>query len=181
MKEAQRCYAEMLHFLGVGAILDDFGETARRATELLAYWCGGPLQPDPIKPLPVTAASQQDWVSIKNLPFYAICEHHFVPFLGTVSIAYLPEDAIAGFGAFAHLVKQASRHPQLQEKLAATIADTIESSLKPQAVLVRIKARQMCLEMSEEHGSPVECVCDATRGKCSNSSIYKDAVATLSD
>lgn len=87
-------------------------------------------------------------ILIRDIPFHAMCAHHVVPFFGHVNIAYMPHEHLAGFGAFPRLVQELSRGPQLQERLAASIADAIHHDLQAVGVLVSIEARQMCMELT---------------------------------
>ena len=87
-------------------------------------------------------------ILIRDIAFHAFCAHHIVPFFGVVHIAYMPKGVLAGFGAFPRLVDELSRGPQLQERLAAQIADAIAKDLRAEGVLVSIEARQMCMELT---------------------------------
>ena len=88
-----------------------------------------------------------DPVILRDLPFYSLCAHHLLPFFGTATLAYLPAGRIAGLGSLVRALHFFSRRPQLQERLTAQVADHIQSQLSASAVLVRLEARQMCMEM----------------------------------
>ena len=69
-------------------------------------------------------------VALRNLEYYSLCEHHLLPFFGTVSIAYLPKNGkIAGFGRFADAVAVYARRPQLQERMTEELCRSIEKAL----------------------------------------------------
>lgn len=87
-------------------------------------------------------------IAVRSLPFHAMCVHHMVPFFGTVDIAYAPDSFIAGFGAFERLVEAAARGPQLQERMTARLVQAIVAELEPRGVVVRVEARQMCMELT---------------------------------
>jgi GTP cyclohydrolase I len=86
-------------------------------------------------------------VAVRSMPFHSFCAHHLVPFFGFASVAYLPDAQLAGFGSIAKVVQHYARRPQLQERLADQSADVLWSVLKPRGLVVRLSARQMCMEM----------------------------------
>jgi len=102
-------------------------------------------------------------VLLKDLPFYSLCVHHLVPFFGTVDVAYAPEKTVGGLSGIARLVKHHAKRPQLQERMAEQIATSIAAALGPSGVIVRVHARQMCMEMrgAECTGTVIS---EATRG-----------------
>lgn len=90
---------------------------------------------------------ETDRVILQGIAFHSLCEHHLVPFFGTVDIAYDPDQWIAGLGGFDRLVAHQARQLQLQERMTHQIANAIAEQLAPRGVLVRITARQMCVEL----------------------------------
>lgn len=83
----------------------------------------------------------------KEIPFYSMCAHHFIPFYGHGHIAYIPNERIVGLSKLPRLLEFFSRRPQLQERLTEEVARTLEDELKPQGVMVVIEARHLCVEM----------------------------------
>ena len=87
-------------------------------------------------------------VAVRDIRFNSICEHHLLPFFGTVHVAYCPRDGkIAGFSHFADIVDTFSHRPQLQERMTDQIRCCIDEGLQPKGTLVIVKATQMCLTM----------------------------------
>lgn len=75
-----------------------------------------------------------------------MCEHHLLPFFGTVDIVYQPKDGcVAGLSKFQDIVNILSRRPQLQERLASELADAIMNDLSAHGVFVRITSTQLCM------------------------------------
>jgi GTP cyclohydrolase I len=97
--------------------------------------------------LSALASSSTDPVLLRSIPFYSLCAHHLLPFFGTADIAYRPSGRIAGLGTLVRLLQFHARRPQVQERLGALVADAILSELGAEAVLVRLRARHMCVEM----------------------------------
>ncbi len=83
----------------------------------------------------------------KDIPFYSMCSHHFVPFYGHGHVAYIPNERIVGLSKLPRLLEFFARRPQLQERLTEEVASTLEEELKPQGVMVVIEARHLCVEM----------------------------------
>ena len=89
----------------------------------------------------------QAMVMEKDIPFYSLCSHHFVPFYGHAHIAYIPNQSIVGLSKMARIVEVYARRPQLQERLTEQIAGFMAEKLTPQGVMVVIEARHLCVEM----------------------------------
>ena len=83
----------------------------------------------------------------KEIPFYSMCAHHFVPFHGHGHIAYIPNERIVGLSKLPRLLEFFARRPQLQERLTEQVATVLEEELKPKGVMVVIEARHLCVEM----------------------------------
>jgi GTP cyclohydrolase I len=83
----------------------------------------------------------------KEIPFYSMCAHHFVPFYGHGHIAYIPNERIVGLSKLPRLLDFFAKRPQLQERLTEQVASVLEEELKPQGVMVVIEARHLCVEM----------------------------------
>ncbi len=88
-----------------------------------------------------------DIVLVRDIPFYAHCEHHMVPFFGTASIAYLPHDGVVGLSKLARLVEVFARRLQTQETMTAQIIDAINEHLGPRGAAVMLEAEHMCMTM----------------------------------
>lgn len=84
-------------------------------------------------------------VTVNEVPFASLCEHHVLPFTGTVSVAYVPADRIVGLSKIPRLIRAVTRRLQVQERIGATIADTIAEALNPLGVLVVVQARHTCM------------------------------------
>jgi len=84
-------------------------------------------------------------VLLRDIPFYSICEHHMMPFIGKAHVAYLPQDCVLGVSKLARVVDCFARRLQVQERLTAQIADFLTEHLKPQGVAVVIEASHSCM------------------------------------
>jgi GTP cyclohydrolase I len=84
-------------------------------------------------------------VLLRDIPFYSICEHHMMPFIGKAHVAYLPSDCVLGVSKLARVVDCFARRLQVQERLTAQIADFLTEHVKPQGVAVVIEASHSCM------------------------------------
>ncbi|MFH1227969.1 MAG: GTP cyclohydrolase I FolE [Planctomycetota bacterium] len=97
---------------------------------------------------PLISQEHDEIVLVKDIPFYSICEHHLLPFIGKAHVAYLPASGrISGISKLARVVDIISKQPQVQERLTVTIAETIMKSLKPRGVMVIIESEHLCMTM----------------------------------
>ncbi len=88
-----------------------------------------------------------DMVIEKDIQFYSMCEHHFMPFYGKAHVAYIPDGKVVGLSKLARTVEVYAKRPQLQEQLTAQIADALMEYLKPKGAVVMIEAEHMCMTM----------------------------------
>ncbi|MBN2801129.1 MAG: GTP cyclohydrolase I [Deltaproteobacteria bacterium] len=116
--------------------------TPELVTELLREFVPG--EPPALSTFPAVGA---DAVILRGLPFHSLCAHHLLPFFGEADVAYLPGDRIAGLGGIPRLLEHCARRPQLQERLGGCLADLLEEALEPRGLVIRLRARQLCMEM----------------------------------
>jgi len=117
------------------------GRVARMYAELLAG-----MREDPKEHIrSVFTENYDEIVLLRDIPFYSICEHHLMPFIGSAHVAYLPTGTVLGVSKLARIVDCFARRLQTQERLTYQIADFIMSSLKPQGVAVVLEASHSCM------------------------------------
>ncbi|MHC4605297.1 MAG: GTP cyclohydrolase I FolE, partial [Planctomycetota bacterium] len=117
------------------------GRVARMYAELLSG-----MQEDPKEHLgSVFTENYDEVVLLRDVPFYSICEHHLMPFIGSAHVAYLPSGSVLGVSKLARIVDCFARRLQTQERLTYQIADFIMNSLKPQGVAVVLEASHSCM------------------------------------
>ena len=102
-----------------------------------------------------------DMVLLKGTSFSSLCEHHMLPFTGFVDIAYLPNSFVVGISKLARLIDAYARRLQIQEKMTAEIAESLDQYLKPRGVAVRISASHSCMKArgALKDGSILESTC----------------------
>jgi GTP cyclohydrolase I len=106
----------------------------------------------------------QEIVMVREIPFYSMCEHHFVPFHGQAHVAYMPKGRVTGLSKLARIVEGFARRPQMQERLTAQVADTLTERLDPLGVLVVVEAEHLCMSMRGVRKPGATTVTSAVRG-----------------
>ena len=92
-----------------------------------------------------------EMVIVRDIDFYSLCEHHLLPFFGKCHIAYLPHKRVIGLSKIPRLVDVFARRLQIQERMTAQIANTIDDVLKPQGVGVIVRATHHCMTTRGVH------------------------------
>lgn len=174
MAEPHDHLRSFLESIGLDASVDDqLEETPRRVAAMLQQLFDQVDSPPP--PMSLFDADGDGAVHIIGLPFRSMCVHHLVPIFGTIDIAYVPDGTIAGFGSFGRVVDWAAGRPQIQERMVRQIVDVFQEQLAPAGLLVRARARQMCVEMNT--GRPGTYVALVARGTM-ESGPARDAAIT---
>lgn len=93
------------------------------------------------------AATSDGIVVVRDIGFVSVCEHHVLPFVGVVHVAYVPNKKIVGLSKIPRAVRILSRRLQVQERLTMQIALAIERALEPRAVGVVVVARHACMTL----------------------------------
>ncbi len=105
-----------------------------------------------------------DMILEKDIHFYSLCEHHMLPFYGHAAIAYIPDGEVVGLSKIARTVEVFAKRLQLQERLAAQIADAFMKELHPKGVMVFLEAEHMCMTMRGVKKPGSKTVTVVTRG-----------------
>jgi GTP cyclohydrolase I len=95
---------------------------------------------------------------LKDIRFESHCEHHIAPIIGKVHIAYLPSNRVVGISKLARLVEVYAKRLQIQEKMTAQIANTLDEVLQPKGVAVVIEAAHQCMTTRGVHKPGVSMV-----------------------
>ena len=88
-----------------------------------------------------------EMVIVRDIEFYSLCEHHMLPFIGRVHVAYIPAGKVIGLSKIPRVVDMYARRLQVQERMTRQIADFLSDQLKPQGVAVVVEAMHMCAMM----------------------------------
>jgi len=136
----------LLEYIGEDPTRDGLAKTPSRVCRALAEMTEGYKQ-DPVEVLGTRFESTWDeMVVLRGIRFSSLCEHHILPFTGTVDIAYIPSVAgVVGISKLARLVRVFSRRLQIQERMTEEIARAIMDNLKAEGVAVVVRAHHHCM------------------------------------
>jgi GTP cyclohydrolase I len=145
IERIKKAVTEILTAVGEDVQREGIRETPRRVAEMYSELLAG-MHEDPKKHLrSVFSENYDEIVLLRDVPFYSICEHHLMPFIGKAHVAYLPKGRVLGVSKLARVVDCFARRLQVQERLTEQIADFIMESLKPKGVAVVLEASHSCM------------------------------------
>jgi GTP cyclohydrolase I len=144
---AEEAVRTLIRWVGEDPTREGLTETPARVTRACLEWFAGYSQ-EPSEILKRTfeeVGGYDDVVVLRDIPFESCCEHHMAPIGGIVHIGYLPRNRVVGISKLARVVDAFARRLQVQERLTAQIADTIDAILEPRGVGVIVKATHGCM------------------------------------
>jgi GTP cyclohydrolase IA len=144
---AEEAVRTLIRWAGEDPRREGLADTPARVVRAYAEWFEG-YALDPAELLQRTfeeVGGYDDVVVLRDIPFESFCEHHMAAIRGTVSVGYLPRDRVVGISKLARVVDAFARRLQVQERLTAQIADTIDEVLAPRGVGVIVKAVHGCM------------------------------------
>ncbi|WMJ82396.1 GTP cyclohydrolase I FolE [Clostridium sp. MB40-C1] len=125
------------------------------------------------------SVENDDVILEKDIYFYSMCEHHFLPFYGKAHIAYIPNGKVAGLSKLARTVEVYAKRPQLQERMTAQIADAIMENLDAKGAMVVVEAEHMCMTMRGVKKPGAKTSTIVTRGRFKEESNLRNEVLSL--
>ncbi len=141
----KKAIREILLAVGEDIEREGLKDTPKRVAAMYAELLTG-MQEDPKEHISsIFTENYNEIVLLRDIPFYSICEHHLMPFIGTAHVAYLPSGVVLGVSKLARIVDCFARRLQVQERLTVQIADFIMDSLDPKGVAVVLEAVHSCM------------------------------------
>ncbi len=145
LKRIEKAVLEILEAVGEDPNREGLQDTPARVARMYAELLEG-MQHEPAEHMQSIFHEKYDEiVLLRDIPFYSVCEHHMMPFIGKAHVAYLPDGKVLGVSKLARLVDAFARRLQVQERLTAQIADFLMENLKPKGVSVVIEASHSCM------------------------------------
>jgi len=173
-EEAQAAVRTLLRWAGDDPDREGLRGTPDRVTRSYEEFFAGYDQ-DPEEILARTfeeVAGYDDMVVLRGIRFESYCEHHMVPIIGIAHIGYLPSNRVVGISKLARVLEIFSKRLQIQEKMTAEIANTIDRVLKPQGVAVVLEGEHQCMTTRGVHRPGVNMVTSQMMG------VFRDNEAT---
>ena len=152
-EEAEKAVHTLLRWTGDDPTREGLVDTPARVAKAFEDWFSGYGQ-DPEEYLTRTfeeIEGYDDMVILKDIRFESHCEHHLAPIIGRAHVGYLPSNKVVGISKLARVVEAFARRLQVQEKMNAQIANTIQKVLQPKGVAVVIEAAHQCMTTRGVH------------------------------
>jgi GTP cyclohydrolase I len=138
----------ILEAIGENPDRDGLKRTPDRIARMYAELLSG-YQMDPVMVVndALFEVKYDEMVIVRDIEFYSLCEHHMLPFMGRVHVAYIPDGKVLGLSKIPRIVELYARRLQVQERMTRQIADFIRDLLRPQGVAVVVEALHLCMSM----------------------------------
>ncbi len=146
--EFEQAVTKILELLGEDPQREGLLKTPSRVAKALKFLTEGYDQnPHEILNQALFTSSNDEMVLVRDIEFYSMCEHHMLPIIGRVHVAYIPDGKVVGLSKIPRIVNVYARRLQIQEQMTEQIADAIVETIQPKGVAVVVHARHMCMEM----------------------------------
>ena len=147
-EEFEQAVTKVIELLGEDPKREGLVKTPNRVVKALKFLTEGYKQdPEEILNQALFTTSNDEMVLVRDIEFYSMCEHHILPIIGRVHVAYIPDGKVVGLSKIPRIVNVYARRLQIQEQMTEQIADAILKTIKPKGVAVVVHARHMCMEM----------------------------------
>lgn len=142
-------YQAIMQLVGEDTTREGLRKTPLRAARALWFATNGYRAEHPADTMRKALFTHEGskMVIVRDIEFYSLCEHHILPFFGTVSIGYIPNGKIVGLSKLARIVNTVARKLQVQERLTAELCAAVEEALSPLGVIATCRASHLCMQM----------------------------------
>jgi len=170
---------EIIDAIGEDPEREGLAETPRRIADMYAELFAGLCQ-DPREVLDGGFSDvSEDVVILRDIPFYSLCEHHFLPFYGSAHVGYIPNGRLVGISKIARALDILAKRPQMQERLTRQMADALVEALDADGVAVVLEAEHLCLSMRGARKPGTRVVTSAVRGAFAKGSLSRGEFLAL--
>lgn len=166
-EDAEEAIRTLIQWVGDDPDREGLQGTPGRVTRAYEEFFAG-YADDPVEYLKRTfeeVEGYDEMVVLRDIRFESHCEHHMLPIIGCVHIAYLPSNRVVGISKLARVVEAYAKRLQIQEKFTAQIANTVSEVLAPQGVGVVVEAAHQCMTMRGIHKPGVTMVTSQMLGR----------------
>ena len=179
-EEFENSIKKMLEHVGEDPSREGLLDTPSRVRKAFEFMCSGYNQdPKEILQKALFTSSNDEMVVVKDIEFYSQCEHHMLPIIGKVHVAYIPNGKVVGLSKIPRVIDVFARRLQIQEQLTEQICDALNEHLQPKGVAVMIDARHMCMEMRGVQKICSTTVTSALRGLFKSNKKTKDEFLSI--
>lgn len=180
-QQAEAAVRTLIRWAGDTPTREGLQDTPARVVRAYEEWFGGyALDPEHILGRTFDRAGYDDIVLLRDIPLRSVCEHHMAAITGVAHVAYLPGERVVGISKLARLVDAYARRLQIQERLTAEIADTLERVLQPRGVAVVIQATHECISSRGARMHGIAMVTRRLLGQFEQDPYRRDILAALS-
>lgn len=182
-EEVEDAFRTIIRATGEDPSRDGLLETPKRAANAFKEYFAG-YQKDPEAILQKTfeeIEGYDEMVVLRGIPFESHCEHHLAPIIGRAWVAYVPNGHVVGISKLARVVDAYAKRLQIQEKMTAQIANTVNKVLNPQGVGVIVKAEHHCMTTRGIHKRGTDMVTSRMLGCFRDNSITRQEFLSLVD
>ena len=167
---------DILHAIGEDVDREGLLDTPKRVARAYAELTAG-YQVDPVRLIndAIFDVNYDEMVIVRDIDFYSLCEHHLLPFLGQVDVAYIPNGKVIGLSKIPRIVEMFARRLQVQERMTQEIAEFLDQTLHPLGVAVVAEGLHMCAAMRGVKKANARMVTSAMLG------TFKTSQATRSE
>jgi GTP cyclohydrolase IA len=178
---AEDAFRSILRWIGEDPDRDGLHETPKRLVRAFReYFCGYEEDPEQIlKKTFEEVDGYDEMVVLRGVSFESHCEHHVAPIIGRAWVGYVPDRRVVGISKLARVVEAYARRLQIQERLTAQIANSIETVLKPRGVAVVIKANHHCMMSRGVHKRGTDLVTSRMLGCFRDSAMTRGEFLSL--
>jgi GTP cyclohydrolase I len=146
--EIQEAVLHILQAVGENPERDGLKRTPERVARMYAELLSGyHIDPSAVVNDAIFEVKYDEMVLVRDVEFYSLCEHHLLPFMGRVHVAYIPNGKVLGLSKIPRIVDMFARRLQVQERMTRQIADVIRDLLHPQGVGVVVEGLHLCMMM----------------------------------
>jgi GTP cyclohydrolase I len=145
IERIERAVREILEAVGEDPSREGLLDTPARVARMYEELLGGMREEPEAHIQKVFTEDYNEIVLLRDIPFFSMCEHHMMPFIGSAHVAYLPAGKVLGVSKLARIVECFAKRLQVQERLTMQIADFLMENTKPQGVAVVLEASHSCM------------------------------------
>ncbi len=175
----RKAVEEILRALGEDPDREGLRRTPERVARMYGELLGGKFDDPNVHLQSVFAEQYDEIVLLRDVPFFSVCEHHLLPFIGKAHVAYLPTGKVLGVSKLARIVDSFAHRLQAQERLTGQIADFLMENLKPLGVAVVLQASHSCMTIRGVRKPGSMMVTSALRGIFKKDARSRNEVLSL--